>query len=64
MHQIQVKGMKCAHCSDTVKKALEGLAGITAVTVDLDSGQVSYDGDVLLAEVKAVIEARGYQVVS
>ena len=31
---LTVPGMNCATCPITVKKAMEGVAGVTAVTVD------------------------------
>ena len=31
---LSVPGMTCATCPITVKKAMEGVAGVTAVTVD------------------------------
>lgn len=42
MAHIIVKGMSCDHCRQAVTKALEGLPGVTSVTVDLASGEASW----------------------
>ncbi len=62
MAVIVVEGMRCPHCSGTVQKALEELAGMEQVTVDLDSGRVTYSGSVSAEAVRAAIEAKGYRV--
>ena len=36
-YTLAVEGMMCQHCVSHVKKALEGVKGVTAVTVDLDT---------------------------
>ena len=45
-HQdIQVEGMTCDHCVETVTKAVHSLDGIRQVSVDLGKKQVSVDFD-------------------
>lgn len=39
---LVVQGMTCAHCVQSVTKALTALGGITDVRVDLETGRVSY----------------------
>jgi Cu+-exporting ATPase len=56
MEQIlDVKGMNCGHCVASVKRALEGVAGVTAVAVSLDAAEatVTHDG----AEAQALVDA-------
>ena len=36
-YTLTVEGMMCQHCVAHVKKALEGVKGVTTVTVDLDA---------------------------
>lgn len=36
-YTLTVEGMMCQHCVSHVKKALEGVKGVTAATVDLDT---------------------------
>ena len=43
MPEIQVKGMSCAHCVAAMTKAMNSLAGVSNVEVDLAGGRVSYD---------------------
>ena len=42
---LTVPGMTCATCPITVKKAMEGVAGVSAVTVDFaaKTARVTYD---------------------
>ncbi|WP_043619500.1 heavy-metal-associated domain-containing protein [Nonomuraea candida] len=60
-----VKGMTCGHCVSSVKEEVGGVAGVTAVEVDLASGllTVDSDGPVDAAEIVAAVEEAGYEVV-
>lgn len=42
MPTIKINGMRCAHCSGSVTKALEGIDGISGVKVDLEKGEANY----------------------
>ncbi len=42
METLKVSGMSCQHCVASVTKALEELAGIEDVAVDLEAGEVTY----------------------
>ena len=55
--------MMCMHCSGRVQKALEAVAGVSAVAVDLETKTVTVEGENLDAAVltKAVVDA-GYEV--
>ncbi|MCG7525989.1 heavy-metal-associated domain-containing protein [Streptomyces sp. OfavH-34-F] len=59
-----VTGMACGHCAESVTEELERIAGVTAVTVDVDSGTVVVigDGDVETADVRAAVEEAGYEL--
>ena len=62
--KLTVEGMMCPHCVAHVKKALEGVDGVSEAVVDLDAGTAvakladAVDDTVL---VNAVVEA-GYEV--
>lgn len=62
MPTISIKGMSCAHCVASTKKALEEISGISDVKVDLEKGEASYDGDVDIDAVKEAITAIGFEV--
>ncbi len=62
MTTLQIKGMKCGHCSGSVKKALEQLEGITDVEVDLEQSTATFNGSADIDQVKAAIEAAGFSV--
>ncbi len=63
MTTIKVEGMKCKHCSGNAKKALEELDGISDVCVDLDKGEVSFEGEAAMDDIKSAIAAKGFTVV-
>ncbi|MFF5343451.1 heavy-metal-associated domain-containing protein [Streptomyces althioticus] len=59
-----VTGMACGHCAESVTEELECIAGVTAVTVDVDSGTVVVTSDRVLenADVRAAVEEAGYEL--
>lgn len=63
---LDVKGMSCNHCVNSVEGALGKLAGVSSAKVDLAANQVtvSYDeGTVSVDQLKEAIEDQGYDVV-
>ena len=61
---LDVEGMMCAKCQAHVQKALEGIEGVTAVSVSLEDKQASVTMDNEVADealCQAVAEA-GYEV--
>ncbi|RMG35316.1 MAG: heavy-metal-associated domain-containing protein, partial [Gammaproteobacteria bacterium] len=42
---FDVQNMKCMGCVAAVKKAVEPLAGVTAIEVDLEGGKAVVSGD-------------------
>ncbi len=64
---INVEGMTCEHCVDTVTKAVNTLDGISQVSVDLDKKQVTVDFDESRTDMNAIstkIIEVGFEVVS
>ena len=64
---IQVDGMTCDHCVETVTKAVNSLDGISQVAEDLDKKQVSVDFDESRTDLDAIsskIIEVGFEVVS
>ncbi|WP_435077277.1 heavy metal translocating P-type ATPase [Halococcus sp. AFM35] len=65
--QLDIRGMTCATCSQSITDSIEGLAGVSEATVNdaTDEGTVEYDPDeVSLAEVYAAVDDAGYEAVS
>lgn len=62
MTTITIKGMSCQHCVASTKKALEDIAGISNVSVNLENKQASYDGDVERQIVNDAILKIGFEV--
>lgn len=59
-----VAGMTCGHCVSSVKEEVGQVAGVTAVDVDLPSGQVTVTSDSPVddALITAAVEEAGYEV--
>jgi copper chaperone CopZ len=56
-----VPGMHCAHCEAAVTEELEGVPGVAAVDVDLETKRVTVRGDALDdAALVAAIDEAGY----
>jgi copper chaperone len=63
--KVKIDGMSCMHCVNAVKKALEGLDGITKIEVDLERGEASFENtkNLPLKEIKDAIGKAGYKVI-
>ncbi len=62
---LNVEGMSCQHCVNSVNKAVGELKGVDRVAVALKSKTVSVDYDpdqIGLDKIKEVIEDQGYEV--
>jgi copper ion binding protein len=61
-----VQGMTCAHCVTSVKEEVSGIAGVSDVAVELESGAVTVTSESPLhtTVVKAAVEEAGYELVS
>ncbi len=55
--------MSCPHCVASVKKALEEIAGISDVEVNLEKNEATYIGAVIKNVVKKSIAGIGFEVV-
>ena len=62
MTRLNVKGMTCGHCEAAVKKALEAVPGVTAVTrVDRNAGVAEVEGAADVSALIAAVVEEGYQ---
>ncbi len=59
--ELKITGMTCGHCQAAVKSALESVAGVRAVHVDLKNGRAEIEGVADPVLLVAVVEAEGYQ---
>ncbi len=58
-----VKGMTCNHCRANVEKVIRSVAGVEAVTVDLQSGKAEVTGDDLDDDaIRGAVESIGFEV--
>ena len=62
---LNVEGMSCSHCEDSVKKSVGALNGVEKVIVDLNSKKVTIEYDferVSIQTIKDTIEDQGYEI--
>ena len=60
--ELKVKGMSCEHCVKRVKAAVEGVDGVSSVSVDLNAGAVKYSAEKdVTKEVIEKIKEAGYE---
>ena len=61
-----VQGMTCGHCVASVKEEVGGIAGVSDVAVELETGAVTVTSESPLdaATVKAAVEEAGYELIS
>ncbi len=59
---IEVLNLKCGGCANSIKKGLEQIEGVSAVSVDLETSNVQVDttDEVVLETVKSKLSAMGY----
>lgn len=64
-YTVRIEGMTCGHCAAAVQAALEGVAGVTGVTVDLPAGRARVVGanDIPAPTLAAAVEDAGFDVV-
>ena len=61
---INVDGMTCGHCVSAVRSEVGKLDGVTDVSVDLASGQVTVEAETTpdSAVLQAAVEEAGYEI--
>jgi copper ion binding protein len=61
----QVQGMTCGHCVSAVSSEISQIPGVSDVSVDLSTGQVTVEADQPVEDgaVRAAVEEAGYEVV-
>jgi copper chaperone len=59
-----VSGMTCGHCVAAVESEVGRVAGVTDVTVDLETGRLAVTGEGPIDDtlIKEAVDEAGYQV--
>ena len=60
MQSFIVSGMSCAACSSKVEKTVSKIEGVRSCAVNLLTGDLSVEGDVLSTEIILAVEKAGY----
>jgi copper chaperone len=60
----RVTGMTCQHCVHAVTKEVSAVAGVSEVTVDLDTGRLTVvsSAEVPFAAIASAVDEAGYAV--
>ena len=53
---LNVEGMTCDHCVQTIKEAVNNLVGISRVEVDLENKQVAVEYDKALVKLVSITD--------
>ncbi|MBO4673432.1 MAG: SO_0444 family Cu/Zn efflux transporter [Bacteroidaceae bacterium] len=62
-HTYTIKGMSCNHCKNNTEKAIRTVKGVESVTVDLQSGIATVQGDDINDEsIKEAVESIGFTI--
>ncbi len=65
VRRYTVTGMTCGHCVAAVTEEVEGLAGVSGVEVELNSGRLVMRGEGVGDDaVRAAVDEAGYEVVT
>ncbi|MBF0328200.1 MAG: heavy-metal-associated domain-containing protein [Nitrospirae bacterium] len=60
---LTIGGMSCGHCVMRVKKAIEGLSGVSSSDVNVGSATVQYDeAKISKEDIVSTIEKAGYTI--
>jgi copper chaperone len=60
---LQIEGMSCQHCVMRVKKTIEGLAGISDLSVDVGSARIVFDeSKIQQSDIENAIIKAGYKI--
>ena len=63
---VTIEGMSCEHCAANVKKALEGVGGVSNVKVKLKAKLAAVEADASVTDERltAAITDAGYKIVN
>lgn len=60
---MNIEGMSCQHCVMRVKRALEGLAGISNLSVEVGKAKISFDeAKIQQADIENAVIKTGYKI--
>lgn len=62
MYELQVEGMTCGGCANSVRKSVQAVDSNAKVDVDLGSKKVRIDTSADIDQVKAAVIQAGYPV--
>ena len=61
---LKIEGMSCQHCVMNVRKALDGIDGVSSSNVAVGSAKVVYDGSKTNADaIIRAVRSAGYNVI-
>ncbi|HVK95592.1 MAG TPA: cation transporter [Noviherbaspirillum sp.] len=64
MYELQVEGMSCGHCVNSVTKSVQALDASAKVDVDLSTQRIRVTSTASLEDIKAAVLEAGYAVIN
>ena len=64
MYKLQVEGMSCGHCVNSVTKSVQALDASAKVDVDLSTQRIRVTSTASLEDIKAAVLEAGYAVIN
>lgn len=64
MYELQVEGMSCNHCVNTVTKSVQAVDSTAKVEVDLAQQKVRVTSAAKLDDIKSAVADAGYPVLA
>jgi len=62
MTKIEISGMRCRHCAESVTKTLGALPGLGDIQIDLEKGLARCQGSAPAEDIRQAIHAIGFEV--
>ena len=59
---LKIDGMSCGHCVMSVKKAIEGVEGVSSSEVAVGTAKVVYDESTDTDAIKDAVRNAGYKI--
>ena len=60
--EYEIEGMSCEHCVSAVKRAIEGVAGVSDVKVEVGKAVVTSNTPLRLDDIANAVAEEGYRV--
>jgi len=60
--KLEIDGMGCDHCVNSVKNALSAVSGVNSVSAEIGSAEIETDDSVKEADLREALDDAGYEL--